>query len=217
MSRAGSLVSALLITVALSQATVAARTDQNATETAQAEPESNGGDRPPGELQKGDRQWGLVAGVGIAHQIWGGVADQQFLALGGRYGRIVTNPKGRGFLKGNMELAVEVYPVYLMFQGPTTYGFSFTLLFRHYIAPRSRVKPFLSLGLGAVFSIDPIPAESSHVNFTTQAGLGIMWFGTPRLAYLLEYRIHHVSNSVLAEVNPGINSSYIQFGVSIFR
>ena len=215
MSRAGTLVFALFLTVALSQATVAAGTDQNAPDTAQAEPESNGNDRPPGELQKGDRQWGFVAGVGIAHEIWEGVADRQFLAVGGRYGRIVTNPKGRGFLKGNMELAVEVCPVYL--QDLTTYGLSFTLLFRHYMAPRSKLKPFFSFGLGTVFSKDPIPAASSHVNFITQGGLGIMWFAKPLLAYSVEYRVHHISNSVLAEVNPGINSSYIQFGVSIFR
>ena len=116
-----------------------------------------------------------------------------------------------------MEVGGEIYPVFLMFQDPTTYGFTFTLLFRHYMAPASKVKPFLSFALGTLVSVDPIPAESSHLNFTTQLGLGVMWFHKPRLAYSLEYRVQHLSNNSLSTVNPGINSSYIQFGIRVSR
>ena len=160
---------------------------------------------------------GIVAGVGVAHGIGGGLADRKFLNLGARYGRIVTNPVGPLFLKGDMELGVEVHPMLLMFQNPTTYGLSFTLLFRHYLAPKSKVKPFFTLGAGALYSVDPIPVASTRVNFATAAGLGIIGFLEPRLALSFEYRIHHISNAEISDVNPGINSSYIQFGVSVFR
>ena len=140
----------------------------------------------------------LVAGVGIAHEVFGGVADRQFLVLGGQHGRIFTKI-GPRFMKGHMEVGGEIYPVFLMFQDPTTYGFTFTLLFRHYMAPASKVKPFLSFALGTLVSVDPIPAESSHLNFTTQLGLGVMWFHKPRLAYSLEYRVQHLSNNERGE------------------
>lgn len=215
----GTLLFALLLTLVFTQETVDARTAQETTEpaAASADVDTNGNDRRLGELRKGDRQWGLVAGVGFAHEIFGGVADRQFLLLGGQHGRIFTNPTGPGFMKGHTEVGGEIYPVYLMFQDPTTYGFTFTLLFRHYMAPKSKVKPFISFAMGALLSVDPIPAESSHVNFTTQLGLGVLWFHKPRLAYSLEYRAQHLSNNSLSTVNPGINSSYIQFGVCVFR
>jgi hypothetical protein len=219
MSRAATIVAALFLMLTFSQATVDARTAQETTEPdpTSADVDTNGDDRRLGELRKGDRQWGLVAGVGIAHEIFGGVADRQFLLLGGQHGRIFTNAIGPAFMKGHMEVGGEIYPVFLMFQDPTTYGFTFTLLFRHYMAPTSKVKPFLSFALGTLLSVDPIPAESSHLNFTTQLGLGVMWFHKPRLAYSLEYRAQHLSNNSLSTVNPGINSSYIQFGVRVFR
>lgn len=220
MSRAvcaGTIVIALFLSGTSPRALADDATGQNASGNSQAEPESTASEVPPGHLQKGDQEWGLLAGVGIAHDIGGGIADREFLTLGGRIGRILTNQKGPGFLKGNAVFAVEILPVFLMFQEQTTYGASFTLLLHHYMAPNSKVKPFLSLGAGALFSTDPIPPEAARVNFTLQAGIGIMWFPKTRLAYFLEYRIHHISNAELNEVNPGINSSYIQFGVSIFR
>lgn len=219
MSRAvcaGTIVIALFLSATSPRALADDATGQNASGTSQAEPESTASEVPPGHLQKGDQEWDLLAGVGIALDI-GGVGDREFLTLGGRIGRILTNQKGPGFLKGNAVFAVEILPVFLMFQEQTTYGASFTLLMRHYMAPNSKVKPFLSLGAGALFSTDPIPPEASRLNFTLQAGIGIMWFPKTRLAYVLECRIHHISNAELNEVNPGINSIYIQFGVSIFR
>ena len=59
--------------------------------------------------------------------------------------------------------------------------------------------------------------HGGHLNFTTQLGLGVMWFHKPRLAYSLEYRVQHLSNNSLSTVNPGINSSYIQFGIRVSR
>ena len=216
MSRIRIITSVLLIAFASPQAAVATFVVGTGTRLARWEPESDD-ERQAGELRKGDRQWGLVAGVGIAHEIWGGVADRQFLAIGGRWGRLVGAPQGPGFLKGNMELGVEVYPLFLMFQDPTTYGFAVSGLFRHYMAPNFPLRPFFTFGLGALVSVDRIPAESSHLNFATQVGLGIIWFNKPRLAYSFEYRLYHLSNAVLADVNPGSNSSYIQFTVSVFR
>ena len=219
MSRVGTTIAGLSLAFALSQATVNARTAQKTTgsDSESANEDTKSHVRRLGELRKGDRQWGLVTGFGISHEIFGGVADRQFLVLGGQHGQIFTNAIGPGFMKGHLEVGGEIYPVFLMFQDPTTYGFTFTILFRHYMAPASKVRPFFALASGTLLSVDPIPTKSSHLNFTTQLGLGVMWFQNPRFAYSLEYRLQHLSNNSLSTVNPGINSSYIQFGIRVSR
>jgi hypothetical protein len=209
----GTILSALLVLV---PPILGADSDQDASGPAPGESTAVVADVPLGHLQKDDKEWGLLAGAGAAHD-FGGVGDRQYLSVGGRLGRVLTNPIGPGFLKGNFEVAVEILPVFLMFQEQATYGFSSSLLFRHYLAPNSKLKPLVSLGAGALFSTDPIPPETSGVNFTPQAGIGILWFPKAGLAYLLEYRLVHISSGGLKTPNPGINSSYFQFGVSIFR
>ena len=168
-------------------------------------------------LVRGMQEWGLLAGGGFAHHIWGGRADRQFLAFGARMGRVLSQTVGTGLFRGNFEVALDVIPVFVMFQEQTTYAFSFTLLFRHYLAPERRLRPYVSFGAGTLISTRDIPPGTTRLNFTPQAGLGLAYFVKPRLAYLTEYRIHHISNAGLASPNPGVNSSYLQFGVSIFR
>lgn len=168
-------------------------------------------------VRKGATEWGLLAGAGVAHAIWGGKGDRQFLTLGGRLGRILSDPIGPRPLRGQFAVSLEVLPVFLMFEEQTSYGASFTLLFRHYFAPRSRWRPFVSFGAGALFSTDPIPAGTARVNFTPQVGAGVAFAHNARTMIFCEYRVHHISNADIADYNPGINSSYFQFGMSVFR
>jgi hypothetical protein len=168
-------------------------------------------------IQKGATVWGLGAGFGVVHQIWGGRGEGQFLTLGARIGRVLTGPTGPGALRGNLDLSAEILPVVIAFQKPTAYGLSFTLLFRHYLAPASKVRPFISLGAGALYSTADIPADTTQFNFTPQGGVGVIFFPSRRVGYTFEYRIVHISNGGRVLPNPGVNSSSLQFGVSLFR
>ena len=201
------LSSCLFIVQAALGAQASDRNAGSANKASQSEPET---------LRKGDTELGVLVEVGIAHDL-GGEGDRQFLAFGGRLGRILTEPAGPGFLRGNLEIAVELLPVFLMFQETTVYGFSSTLLLRHYFSPHRRLRPFMSLGVGALFATDPIPPQGSSFTFTPQGGFGVAWFQKPGLVYLFEYRFHHISNGGLKLPNPGINSSTLQFGVSLFH
>jgi len=172
-------------------------------------------DRPEttrrGNLELG----GLVAGGAALNH--GGIGHRQYLTFGAHLGRIVAEPSGPGFLRGDFEVAVEVLPVFLVFQETTTYSFSSTLLFRHYFSPDRRVRPFVSFGAGILFSTDPVPPPGSNFNFTPQGGVGVAWLREPRLAYLFEYRYVHISDAGLSLPNPGINSTGVFFGMSVFR
>lgn len=168
-------------------------------------------------LPKGTLTRGLIASVGIAHEIFDGVGDAEIVYLGGHIGRVLSNPVGPGFLRGNLALDVEVFPVVLVFQEDASYAISATLVGRHYLKTSSGVRPFLSFGAGFLWSSADLPPGTSQVNFTPQIGFGIAFAHGPRQTYVLEYRLHHISNADLVMPNPGINSSLIQFRTTFFR
>jgi hypothetical protein len=168
-------------------------------------------------MEKGATEWGIVAGYGWAHPIWGGRADRQLLLAGARLGKVLSGPVGPGFLRGHFEVSVELLPGFVVLQEETTYAVSATLLFRHYFQPSSRLKPFISFGAGPLLSEREVPPGTSRVNFTPQGGIGVAVFGNSTMAFLFEYRLHHISNASRAALNPGINSSCLQFGLSVFR
>ncbi len=166
-------------------------------------------------IHKGAMELALLTGFGAAHDIWDGDPDVVFLVLGGRFGRVLSNPRGPSFLKGNLEISVEVLPLFLVDQGATTYGGSLTLLGRHFLLPDSRWRPFIGLGFGALRTVHRLPDQSVKFNFTSQLGIGLAYAKHKRFVFYMEYRLHHISSGRAAD-NPGINSSYLQFGASIF-
>ena len=168
-------------------------------------------------IQKKNTELGFFSGVGLAHEVFHSRADLQFLRIGGRLGRILTDPVGPGILKGNFAVSLELLPAFIVLQEKTTYAASFTLLFRHYVALHHRLRPFITCGAGALYAEDRVPIGTSRLNFTPQIGFGLAFPHGPKRVYFFEYRFHHISNAETADYNPGINSSYLQFGVSIFR
>jgi hypothetical protein len=172
---------------------------------------------PVGQLIAEDMtEWGLVGGFGDAHDVFNGVTPERFVQGGVRVGRVLTGPIGPGALSGNFEVSLEVLPIFVLFQDEVVYGASVTLLFRHYMAPGHRVRPFVSFGAGPLVSSKRVPMGTSRLNFTPQIGFGLAWQSAKHILFT-EYRLHHISNANIAEPNPGINSSYFQFGVSVFR
>jgi hypothetical protein len=166
-------------------------------------------------LTKGSVEWGILAGGGIAHAIWGGRSDRQFLQLGGRLGYVLSNPILPGPLRGNLELALEALPAFVMLQERTTYGVSTALVFRHLLARGSRIRPTLSWGAGILYTGDETPPGTHRLNFTPQIGVGFDYFLRDTWAVSFEYRLHHISNAGLAPSNPGINSTVFQVGLVV--
>jgi len=203
--------SLLLLAACINSGVVAAR------ETPQKTQRNARSEAPSSPLEKGVSEWGIVAGYGWAHHIWGGRADRQLVLAGARLGKVLTGPVGPGLLRGHFEVSVELLPAVILFQEETTYAVSATLLFRHYFRTSSRLKPFISIGAGPLFSNMEVPPGTSRLNFTPQGGLGVVVFRDAAMAFLLEYRLHHISNAGTASPNPGINSSCLQVGLSLFR
>jgi opacity protein-like surface antigen len=186
------VLGALFLIVALSASASAGQVDQASGDAT---------------FRKGGTEIALLANVGYAMDLWGGLPDSQFLALGLRLGRIVTNPIFAGPCRGNFGISTDLSPAVFFHENRrNVYALSGAVLMRYYFAPSSRIHPFISAGGGMVLSAKPIPNDISRVNFTPLGGggLAVALHGGPILSF--EFRIHHMSNAVFSDYNPGANS-----------
>ena len=143
----------------------------------------------------------------------GGTSDTSVWNVGLRYGWILTRPHGPGFLKGRFEYAVDVVPVFTVFQRyNTAYGAGFNPLgLKWDFAARGRIEPYLELGGGVLFTNHQVPIGTSSVNFTPSAALG-MHLLDDKYAFSVELRYLHISNAGLSSPNPGINTLEVRVG-----
>jgi len=141
--------------------------------------------------------------------------DVHMLRAGGRIGRVLT----RQHKLGSFEVDAEVAPVdYLLWSGyKNVYGFSVNPLILKWNFPThagSKVAPFFLAQGGVLFSADNVPpGDTSQINFTSGAGLGMHVFTRPNRAVTVDVRAIHLSNASLGNHNPGVNAS-LQFSLA---
>jgi lipid A 3-O-deacylase len=147
----------------------------------------------------------------------GGTSDTKVWNVGLRYGWILTRPHGPGFLNGRFEYAIDVVPLFMVFQRyNTAYGAGFNPLgLKWDFAARGRIEPYFELGGGTLFTNHQVPTGTSAVNFTPSAALGMHVLGD-RHTFSLELRYLHISNAGLSDPNPGINTVEVRVGVGKF-
>ncbi|HWW16104.1 MAG TPA: hypothetical protein VN310_15705, partial [Candidatus Dormibacteraeota bacterium] len=122
--------------------------------------------------EQGGHEVELWAGGG--HSVAGGRGDTGAFNAGLRYGWILTGTHLPGFLRGRFEYAVDVVPVFFVFQPTgTAYGAGFDPLGLKWNFERhGRFLPYLELTGGTVFTNHEVPASTNTVNFMDQAALG---------------------------------------------
>jgi lipid A 3-O-deacylase len=156
--------------------------------------------------------------VGGGHSVSGGTKNTGIFNGGLRYGWVLTDPHGPGFLKGNFEYAVDAVPAFLVFQpANTAYGFGVNPLgLKWNFVPRGNIVPYFELGGGTLFTTHDVPAGTSKINFTSGAALGFHHLGE-RVTWSLDVRYMHISNAGLRTLNPGINTLQVRLGFGAFR
>lgn len=99
-----------------------------------------------------------------------------------------------------------------------TYGIGFQpVAFRFIFMPRKRLKPFVQVGAGLIFSKKPVPVpESPSYNFIGDFGGGLMFSLTRKRTINFGYRYFHISNMNIGEINPGYNANVFYVGYSFF-
>jgi hypothetical protein len=155
--------------------------------------------------------------TGGGHSVPGGTSDTGIWNVGVRYGWILTQPHGPGFLKGRFEYAVDAVPMFMVFQPPhNAYGAGINPLnLKWNFATVGSVVPYFELSGGTLFTNREVPNFTSRVNFTSGAALGGHFLGDER-TWSLEVRYLHISNAGLADPNPGINTVQIRLGIGKF-
>jgi hypothetical protein len=155
--------------------------------------------------------------TGGGPSVAGGTSDAKVWSVGLRYGWILTRPHGPGFLNGRFEYAVDVVPVFMVFQRyNTAYGAGFNALgLKWDFAARGRFEPYFELGGGVLFTNHQVPTGTSAVNFTPSGALGMHVLGDKH-ALSFELRYLHISNAGLSYYNPGINTVEVRVGVGKF-
>ena len=167
---------------------------------------------PSDLLEKGTWELGIWTAGG--HSVSGGTADTGVWNAGVRVGKILTNEHGSGFVRGNLEYAVDFIPAYLLvFLSRTSCagGFDPFVLKWNFTTSGRKVAPYLEFGGGVLLSLDDVPPGTSNVNFMPQASFGVQIFTREKRAVSLAAKYVHISNAGLATPNPGINT--IQFSV----
>jgi lipid A 3-O-deacylase len=165
--------------------------------------------------EKGGHEVQLWTGGG--HGLNGVASDTGVWNVGLRYGWVLTNPHGPGFLRGRFEYAADAVPIFWVFEpGRTAYGAGvdpFALKWN--LATRGRVVPYFELGGGALFTNVQVPAGTSRVNFTSSSALGMHVLGA-KLNWSAEVRFMHISNAGISSGNPGINTLQLRLGIGMF-
>ncbi len=159
----------------------------------------------------GASEWDVWTGGGTGLGRSTGVG---FYNLGVRWGKVLTAQHGPGLLRGNLEYAADVMPVFLVFDRGTTYGASIAPVNLKWNFTRGgKFVPFGEVEGGILFHTrDVPPGDTSTVNFQTGVGGGVQIFRRPTRSITLSTHFLHISNASLGNRNPSYNIT-MQFRV----
>ncbi len=181
--------------------------------------------------------WGGVSFDSPAGSFLGTIPDRKFVIGGLRYGRILA--VGRGLA---LEYTVDVIPVAIVTDNPKVVDTPFTLPdgsvvlgteirrepvygfgaspigFQVHFGKKNRVKPFASGSAGFLYFSrqTPVP-DSQKFNYSFDFGGGVEFFTRSRRAFVVGYKLHHLSNANQGRFNPGLDANIFYGGFSIFK
>src|SRR5215831_4881358 len=138
-------------------------------------------------------------------------SNTQFLYAGGRGGLILSPDLFTSTpIRGNLEYAVEIMPVYTVFTpNGAVYGASIKpFIVRWNFTRPHRAVPYLHIAGGVLFTTSDVPPpDTSSINFTPQIGVGLHWFERADRSFDFAVDVVHHSNASLGDHNPGYNAS----------
>jgi|GEM_PF-509137 len=78
-------------------------------------------------------------------------------------------------------------------------------LFARRVWDHARYQTYVDVGTGPMWGTERMPAATSHFNFESQLGLGVVISPRSSAPVHIGYRFAHVSNAGIAPRNPGLN------------
>ncbi len=164
-------------------------------------------------MTRGVTEWSASAAVARGIDLLQSNGGQRYAMPIVSWGRVLTDVRGPGFLRGRFEWAVELTPIFAEWSSGHARGVGLApLQWRWNLAPRGRLHPYAEVGGGALWTSDPIPAGTTGSNFTTHGGVGVRVLGANGRGLVAGYRLHHISNGNRLRRNPGVNAHMLTLG-----
>lgn len=137
--------------------------------------------------------------------------------LGVRYGWVLTDAHGPGFLRGRFEYAVDAIPALLVFQpGGKAFGAGFDpWIMKWNFEPHRRVAPYIEIGGGALITTREVPAGANKFNFTPTGAIGVNLL-RGKYHWSIDFRYFHISDAQLTSFNPGTDTFGFRIGWGTF-
>jgi hypothetical protein len=155
-------------------------------------------------------------GTGLGHS-----TSFQFANAGVRLGKVLTDAHGSGWLRGNFEYAIDLAPLYLVFQDQpivrangtaatqrqTVYGGAISpLILKWNFTSGKRFAPFAAAEGTAIFTTRNVPSgDTSTVNFGSGIASGVQFLQDARHAISFSGHLLHISNASIGNHNPSVN------------
>jgi hypothetical protein len=156
--------------------------------------------------------WNKGVFIGGSQSFANTPSAQTFLA-GFRLGRVLSHELGSNALRGSFEMAVDVIPIdEFWIDGNAQYsGAIDPFVAKWNFTGGKSMSPYIAAVGGVVFSPQNLPpGDTSQVNFTSGAELGLQWFRQSKNSWDFVAKIYHLSNASIGNRNPGINGA-VQF------
>jgi hypothetical protein len=172
---------------------------------------------PEATFARGTTIFGLQVGGGAANNIEGHryVSDISFITETPRLSYLFFNPFGSGLLRSAFEPGLEGwFQQYLSPHSATAQGLKVTG--RYHLIGLGRFVPYLEGTAGAGGTSLRVPEIDSTFTFVLEAGAGLSYFVTDKLAVNAGYRFQHISNGHTSNPNRGFNSDSGVVGVSYY-
>jgi hypothetical protein len=165
--------------------------------------------------QEGEHEWQIFASGG--HGSNGSQMDDGVFNVGARFGLILTKPHGPGFLKGRLEYALDVLPLFCVTQanGTACGGGVDPFAFKWILSTPRRVAPYFEIAGGTLFTNIKTPPNTSQINFTSGGAIGLHFLQSKH-NLSAEIRYQHISNAGMTKPNPGINTIQLRIGFGWF-
>src|SRR5688572_6147624 len=78
---------------------------------------------------------------------------------------------------------------------------------RNFFTDSARANLFVEISSGPMWSEKRVPASTSHFNFLSSAGVGVVLQPQQRYPVVIGFRFGHISNGGYSDRNPGLNIS----------
>ena len=159
----------------------------------------------------------FAAGGSFSHQTVGqDVESIEGFQVLPHFGVFLSDEHGPGWVRGNFELVAEPTLVYLTSKSASATAGGLSALGRWVFGAGWVVRPYVEFGLGILGGQMDFRQTNCDVNFIIEAGPGLSWFVSDRVAITAGYRFQHISNASRCDQNLGINSSLFILGASYF-